>query len=661
MCGIGVIVSPDGTNSRDAWAMADALHHRGPDGAGVVMIEAGLPVRARRDSHVVGQIALAFTRLAIIDLSTAGMQPMSNEDESVWVVFNGEVYNFSALRNELEGHGHVFRSRTDTEVLVHGWEEWGESLFDRIEGMFAFCLHDARQKRTLFVRDKLGVKPLYYAQRTDGAFLAASEIKALFAASLDVRLDLEALDSFLTWLWVPDPQTAFSGVRKLEPGHYLDLREGFARLRRYWDLEYCDSDHAPTAEELRDAVGRAVKRQLVSDVPLGAFFSGGLDSAAVVALMAAEVESPPTCFTIGLSEHDLSHDIVGDDLEYARAFAEEKPIRYRERVLSADLADALPKVIWHMDEPIADPAALSAFSIAEAASKELTVMLTGVGGDEVFGGYPRYRAERLLRGSAAIPAPLVRLLASVARALPAAGAGPLPRFGRNAQKLLRGANLPFPDDYFALLTYFDARARQALYSDDLRQTLASADPEARHRIHLSAVRGRPWLDQAMYLDAKTFLPSLNLTYMDKMTMAHSIEARVPLLDEAVVGLMRTSRPTQRLRRGLTKPLFREAVAGVVPDSIIRRPKAGFTSPIRAWLRHDLRELAQDLLSASHVERRGLFRPGAVAHVMDSFYSGRTDNALQIWQLLTLELWQQAFLDAGSRSAQLAVMTSGGRA
>jgi asparagine synthase (glutamine-hydrolysing) len=659
MCGFAALVGTEPLEAQACWDMLAAMRHRGPDGAGVVALGVGAAAFSHRPDDVVADapVVLGLARLAIIDLSAAGLQPMSNEDGRVWVVFNGEIYNFQSLRAELERRGHRFVSNSDTEVLVHGWEEWEEGLLQRIEGMFAFCLHDARQRRTLLVRDRVGVKPLYYARRPDGALVAASEIKALLAAGVEARVDPAGLHRFLTWLWVPDPDTAFAGIKKLPPGHVLEVSSsGSERIRAYWDFTF-EPDNAPFerhAGELREAVVASVERQLVSDVPLGAFFSGGLDSTAVVEVMCREMVSErPTCYTVGFSDRDLAHDVIGDDLRFARAYAERGGITYREHVLAPDLAEFLPKVVWHLEEPIADPAALSAYFIARCARDELSVMLSGVGGDELFGGYPRYVATAIARRYRYLPASVRRTVRGAAYRLPAAGAGRLTTLGRNAQKLLSDADLPFPNDYLSLLTYFDVETRSRLLTPDFRAVIAEDGVQESHRRHLAAVEDHHWLDRAMYLDLKTFLPSLNLTYMDKMSMAHSLEVRVPLLDERVLDVIRRVGPGEKLRRLTGKPLFRSAMSGIVPQEILSRPKVGFSAPVRGWLANELRPLVDDLLAPDVVLERGLFEPRAVIELVDDFRSGRRDNALRIWQLITLELWHRAFVDQRTPSAVVA--------
>jgi asparagine synthase (glutamine-hydrolysing) len=651
MCGFAAIVGADRAASTDAWTMLASIRHRGPDGAGVATFSPdGVDVqRSPDDDASGGDVALAHARLAIIDLSDAGFQPMTDETGRIWTVFNGEIFNFRELRAQLEDRGHRFASSTDSEVLVHGYEEWGSGLVDRIEGMFAFAIHDRETGRTLLARDRLGVKPLYWARRADGALLAASEIKALLAGGVEARLDPAGVDSYLAWLWVPDPDTAFAGVKKLPPGHYMEVDPGSEPVvREYWDYEFAVAPSVPyedQVDELRQALEDAVGRQLVADVPLGAFFSGGLDSTAIVEMMRRRLEPDrPACFTIGYSKRDLAHDVVPDDLRFARMYAEKMPVDYHEATLEPRLVESLPEVVWHMDEPIADPAALSAYQICQAAGEEYTVLLSGAGGDELFGGYPRYLAAELARRYRQLPAPLRAAMRRTSGALPGAGSGRLARVGRNSQKLLRQAEQGFPEDYMAMLAYYDESGRSELYSGSFAAAVGDHRADAVHRRHLRRAAGKPWLHQAMYLDTKTFLPALNLTYMDKMSMAHSIEVRVPLLDERIADVMRRTPVSSKMRRFTRKALFKDAMRGIVPDEIIDRPKAGFGAPVRGWLAHELRPLLDDVLSPEAVRRRGLFEPRAVERVLDDFRTGRRDTALQIWQLLTLELWQQAFVD-----------------
>ncbi|TML44554.1 MAG: asparagine synthase (glutamine-hydrolyzing) [Actinobacteria bacterium] len=659
MCGLAVVIGEKpNITSREGWAMLETMRHRGPDGAGVVTFDGDRATVTRSADEPLsrGRTMLAFARLAIIDLSDAGFQPMADEHGDIWVVFNGEIFNFRDLRRELEACGHRFASRTDTEVLVHGWDEWGDGLFERINGMFALCLYDRRRRATIFARDRLGIKPLYYATRSDGALVVASEVKALLAAGVEARLDPAGIDSYLSWRWVPDPDTAFLGVKKLEAGHLLHVADdGRTKIERYWDLRYeldAEGDESQVGE-LRTAVERAVERQLVSDVPLGAFFSGGIDSTAVVEIMRRQMAPErPTCFTIGFSKRDLAHDVVHDDLRFSRLYSNNAAIDYREAILRPSLVESLPGVVWHLEEPIADPAALSAYFICEAASNDHTVLLSGMGGDELFGGYPRYVAAALARWYRWIPRPIRRSARFAAESLPAAGGGTLARFGRNSQKLLSHAELPFPDDYLAFLTYFDLEGRRQLYSLDFASAVDGSNPSATIGTHLDAVGSCHWLHQAMYLDLKIYLPAL-LTYMDKMSMAHSIEARVPLLDELVVDVMRHVSPRGKVAGTRTKTLFKQAMAGIVPTEIIQRGKAGFTAPVRGWLANELGALAQEVLSPGEVRRRGIFEPEPIQRLLADFRSGRRDTAMQIWQLLTLELWQQAFVDrttttAGSR-------------
>jgi asparagine synthase (glutamine-hydrolysing) len=652
MCGLGVIVGREPVRARDGWEIVETIRHRGPDGAGVVAFADDREPEVSRSplgSSGHGRVVLAHVRLAILDLSDAGFQPMTDESGTVWVVFNGEIFNFRKLRRELRARGHRFRSDTDTEVLVHGWDEWRLGLLDRIEGMFAACLHDTRTNETVLVRDRLGIKPLYWGRRPDGAFVAASEIKALFAVGVVPKVDPAGLDAFLSWRYVPDPDTAFSGIKKVPPGHLLRVsQDGEVASEQYWDFHYRpSSDNGPgQAARVREALSAAVTRQLVADVPVGAFFSGGIDSTSIVEFMRRELApAQPTCFTVGFSARDLAHDIVPDDIRFARAYAAERPIDYRESILEPDLVDSLPRIIWHLDEPIADPAALSAYYICSAAQSSFKVLLSGMGGDELFGGYPRYRATAIARHIRRLPSPLRSALKHAAFQFPGAGATRVARVGRNAQKLIGNACTPFPGDYLGMLCHFDRESRHALYTSELRAAMPEGDRAGPHFVeHLERPSDDDWLHRAMYLDLKTFLPALNLTYMDKMSMAHSIEVRVPLIDELVVDVVRALPANSKLTLRDSKIALKQAMRGTVPGEIIDRPKAGFGAPVRGWIVHELGPLIDDLLSVETLRKRGFFEPSEVARLVADFRSGRRDTALQIWQLLTFEIWQQVFID-----------------
>jgi len=633
MCGICGLVGQDAEEL--VVEMTAILAHRGPDGGGV---------KAFREPGRIPAV-LGHRRLSIIDLSERGAQPMPYADGRYWITYNGELYNFQTLRAGLEREGFSFRSESDTEVLLAMYTRYGSEMLSRLNGIFAFAIWDTYRDELFLARDRLGVKPLYYAD-LGGTFAFASEVKALLLALPSVSLRRDAVADYLTFLWVPDPDTAFNGVYKLPAGHCAHYAEGRLTVEPYWDLTFAPEQRPESdwVEEVREAVSAAVRRQMVSDVPLGAFLSGGIDSSAIVAEMKAAT-SAVTTYTVGFDRRDLAHEIVSDDLKYARLVASALGVEMHEEVLRPQVVDLLPRLVWHMDEPVADPAAITTYLICAAAREQLTVILSGMGGDELFAGYPRYLASRIGRTMDVVPesfrASLRRWLEPrLTLGKPGRMRGPR----RNLMKLLRGVDATPNDRYLIYSSYYWAEEIARVLGPELREELVNHDPFRHHRDYFGRVAGEHWLNQRLYVDLKTFLPCLNLTYTDKMSMAASTEVRVPLLDDELVALSARIPPELKLRRFTRKYVLKRAMEGVLPRAVIYRPKAGFGAPIRAWLTHDLKPMIDDLLSPEKIVSRGLFDPAEVRRLIDANDKGSEDNALRIWALLTLELWQEEFLD-----------------
>jgi asparagine synthase (glutamine-hydrolysing) len=632
MCGIcGYIGRSD---EQAVVAMTRLMAHRGPDGEGVrcfPSVDGSVPA------------ALGHRRLSIIDPTPRGAQPMSYADGRYWITYNGELYNFKQLRKDLERDGFDFATETDTEVLLATYARYGADMLDRLNGIFAFAIWDTHRQTLFLARDRLGVKPLYYSNN-DGVLAFASEVKALLPVIGRPRMNTAALSEYLTFLWVPDPSTLFEGVMKLAPGHCATYdREGLT-IRQWWDMRFAPEDgrEQDWASATREAVQSAVRRQMVSDVPLGSFLSGGLDSSAIVAEMAAAAGSVST-YTIGFTKKDLEYDVVPDDVRYSREIAKAFPIDYHERIVEPEVAELLPRLIWHMDEPIADPAAISAYLVCAAAREKLTVILSGMGGDEIFAGYPRHLAARLARTLNLLPAGMRRLAREqIESHLTVGRPSRLRTHRRNLLKFVRSLEGSTQERYLTHSSYYQASELDSLLSGDVRAI--ASDPFARHRQYLDNVQGEDWLNQLLYLDLKTFLPCLNLAYTDKMSMAASTEVRVPLLDDEVVALSARIPPGLKLRRTTRKYIFKQAMEGVLPKSVIWRPKAGFTAPARAWLVGSLRPAVAELLSPASVQARGLFDPQAVQRLIAENERDEADHALRIWALLTLELWQRTFID-----------------
>jgi asparagine synthase (glutamine-hydrolysing) len=629
--------------------MTRRIAHRGPDGAGM----RGFPAADGRVPAILGH-----RRLAILDPTERGAQPMADQSGRYWITYNGEIYNFRELRKELARDGFGFSSECDTEVLLALYARDGEDMLPRLNGIFAFAIWDAERGELFLARDRLGVKPLYFAEAA-GVLYFASEAKALLAALPAVRLNLSALAQYLTFLWVPDPETLFDGIAKLPPGHSARWRDGSLRIRQWWDWAF-EVDERPEDDWInmvRASVSDSVRRQMVSDVPLGSFLSGGVDSGAIVAEMTGAVGRVST-YTVGLSKEDLRHDIVTDDVRYARKMAAAYPIDYHERTLDSDVVDLLPRLVWHMDEPIADPAAITTYLICATARERLTVVLSGMGGDEVFAGYPRHLAARLARAADVLPQGVRRRIRRTAqRRVTVGGPGVLRAVRRNLLKFVGGLDEPWQERYLTHASYYRSEELSPLLSDEVRAA-GMVDPFRRHREYLERVAGEHWLNQILYLDLKTFLPCLNLAYTDKMSMAASTEVRVPLLDNQIVDLCGRIPPGLKLRRTTRKYVFKRSQEGNLPPEIIWRRKAGFTAPVRSWLVGDLREMVSDLLSPDTVAGRGLFDSKRTSALIRDNAAGKGDYALRIWALLTLELWQREFLDGRGSAPTTATVVSG---
>ncbi len=648
MCGISGVVN---CGDRETLArMTHILAHRGPD-------DSGLWDRKFPDGSYIG---LGSRRLAILDLSPVGHMPMCNEDRTVWITYNGEIYNFAELRRELESKGHRFASHTDTEVIIHLYEEEGPDCVKRLNGMFAFAICDLRAASpTLFVaRDHFGVKPFYYFH--DGRrFAFASEIKALLQIpEIEAELDPESLHQYLTFLWVPDPKTMFRRILKLPAGHYATFSRGELKLTQYWDLTFPPADQAyarseaDLVEEVRERFRRSVEAQMVSDVPIGAFLSAGLDSSGIVAMMKRATNQPVRTYTITFPPKYRVGETTLDDPEVATRLARHLGCDNQRIVVEPDVTDLLPRLVWHMDEPTADPAIITAYLVCREARKQATVLLSGVGGDELFAGYRKHVAHYWAQAYARIPSVARRLAEAALRALPSLRGTTLKGHLRLAQKMARSASLNPVDRFITNCTYLDEGQKSDLYSSDFLAQTSGVDPASQHRAAFERVSESDFLHQMLYLDTKIFMTSLNLTYNDKMSMASSVEVRVPFLDRELAEFVAWNVPPSLKLKGFARPttkyIFRQAMRDILPREVLQQPKAGFAAPVDYWLAHDLKEMVDDLLSPAQLRSRGMFNPRAVQRLIDEHRSGRRDWSMQIWQFLTLELWMQTFLDGGAR-------------
>jgi asparagine synthase (glutamine-hydrolysing) len=643
MCGIAGLANCG--DHETLLRMTQVQSHRGPDDSGVW--EKKFPDGA--------YLGMGSRRLSILDLSPSGHMPMCNQDRSVWITYNGEIYNFAELRRELESKGYRFASHTDTEVVLHLYEEEGPDCVKRLNGMFAFGICDVRAgKPLLFVaRDHFGVKPCYYVQR-GRAFAFASEIKALLQVpGVEAELDVESLHQYLTFLWVPDPKTMFEGILKLPAGHYGIFRDGKFEITQYWDLAFPPAG-APfprsendLADEIRERLAHSVKAQMVSDVPIGAFLSAGLDSSAIVALMSEAAQDVRT-YTITFPDKYRLGETTLDDPAVPARLAKSLGCENQRIIVEPDVVDLLPKLTWHMDEPTADPAIITAYLVCREARKNATVLLSGVGGDELFAGYRKHYAHFWAESYRRVPTVVRSFVESSLLELPSLRGTVAKGRVRLAKKMARSASLPPIERFLRNCTYLDAAQKSGLYSPAIAAELASLDAAHSHRACFERVSESDFLNQMLYLDTKIFMASLNLIYNDKMSMASSVEVRVPFLDRELAEFVAWNVPPDMKLRGFlhptTKYILRKAMRGILPSEVLRQPKAGFAAPVDYWLANDLRELTDDLLSESQLNKRGLFRPEAVRTFVHQHRSGAQDWSMQIWQFLTLELWMQTFVD-----------------
>lgn len=610
--------------------MCDLIAHRGPDGDGV---------------WTNGSVGLGHRRLAIIDLSPAGRQPMTTADGDLVITFNGEIYNFRELRRDLETRGYRFRSRTDTEVILAAYREWGVECLARFRGMFAFALWDAREHLLFIARDRLGKKPLHYLIDNDGVAFA-SEPKAFLAdRSFQPRPNPQAISAYLTYQYVPSPLSAFEGVRKLPPGHHMVVRDGTVTVERYWKLSYASKrqiSEPQACEELLERLREAVRLRLISDVPLGVFLSGGIDSSAIVALMAGLSGAPVKTFSIGFDEKEF------DELPYARLVAQRYATEHHEFIVRPQATEILDKLVWHYNEPYADPSAIPTYYLAELARRHVTVALNGDAGDENFAGYRRYiptkRAEQFDR----LPPAVRQVVLAVAQRAPA----PL----RSDSLLYRGrrwlrhlADTP-AGRYSRRAAVFDSDLKVEVCDPGFITSTDGSGANAFLVKALEASDATDMVDALLDVDVTYYLADCLLVKVDIATMAHGLEGRSPMLDHDFMEFAASLPSHFKLRGDTTKYILKQAVRDLLPSGITDRPKKGFGVPLGSWFRNELRELSGDLLLDGRLAARGYFKPGMVERLLDEHWQGRAGWQDQLWSLLMLESWHRMFIDTRPHSA-----------
>ncbi|MBN1195811.1 MAG: asparagine synthase (glutamine-hydrolyzing) [Candidatus Aminicenantes bacterium] len=633
MCGICGFVQPDRKADRDDLRrMNDRIVHRGPDDDGF---------------HYTGEVGLAARRLSIIDLKT-GHQPLSSDSGKCWITYNGEVYNFAQLRKELESSGVHFRTETDTEVLVNLYEQTGLDFVDQLIGMFAIGIHDARRNRLVLARDRLGIKPLYYHHDPVGGNLVfGSEIKSILEyPGMPRRLDHEALDYFLSLEYIPAPLSIFKDIRKLPAGHILVWENGRIRIQQYWDVASAEKTRPRFADEKDKFIALlqdAVRCRLISDVPLGAFLSGGIDSSAIVAMMSRYTREPVQTFSIGFEEKSYS------ELPWSQKVAATFNTRHYTRNLAPDINDLVLRLADLMDEPLGDFSNFPTYLVSRTARERVTVVLSGDGGDEIFGGYEHYIAQRMARFLDPAPLrPFHGTLAGLTHLFPPSNKkkGMINRIKRFSEGLENPWNLR----HFRWMLFLSPRYKADLYSPEFLQPhylepLTHREPFAAHFRQAGRFAG---INRDLYLDLKTYLTDNILVKVDRMSMANSLEARVPLLDHRLVEMAFTLPPEWKVRGSVTKWFFKQSMEGILPRSVIHRRKEGFSIPIKNWLHTDLLDLMQDTLSEARIKDSGLFQPQTVRRMVSEHLTGKQNHSHRLWALIQFNLWRERWLTAPTR-------------
>jgi len=620
MCGICGIVSFHSDTPADPsilWRMNQSLRHRGPDDEGY---------------YQDNQIALAMRRLSIIDLHT-GQQPISNEFGNVWVVYNGEIYNFKDVRAELEQRGHIFKTQTDTEVIVHAYEEYGDACVKYLNGMFAIALWDSPRQKLFLARDRLGIKPLYYWAGPD-TLVFGSELKALIPhPDVPRRINLAALDLFLGLEYVPAPYTIYENVFKLLPGHTLVVQNGRLEINQYWEVPYqpVSQSEAECTEILSNLINESVRIRLVSDVPLGAFLSGGIDSSTIVGYMSQNMSEPVQTFSIGFE------DDTYNELPYAETVARHFGTSHHVEVLKPDYASLAEKLVCQHDEPFADTSIFPTFLVSEVASRKVKVVLSGDGGDELFAGYDTYRAERMNRYYRFLPNAIrERILPKFADWIP-----PQPAkkgMINKVKRMVEGGALNPALQHARWMIFLNSTEKESLYGSDLRATLQDQITSEFFSGYFEKASRFDRLAQQQYVDLKTYLADDILTKVDRMSMAVSIEARVPLLDYHIVEFAMNLPPYMKLKGPRTKSILRNAVKDLLPALVLEKPKEGFSIPMKHWLTTSLKPMMLDLLSKDSLQQHGYFNHQVVAKWMQEHLQGRVNHSHRLWALMVFEMW-----------------------
>lgn len=622
MCGIcGVSFQHKPVPESLVKAMCDKITHRGPDEAGYFIHE---------------NFGMGMRRLSIIDLST-GTQPIYNEDHSLAIVFNGEIYNFQSLREELRSKGHRFYTNADTEAIVHAYEEWGTESPEHLNGMFAYSIFDHTSQRLFLARDRVGIKPLYYYW--DGkTFAFGSEIKSILEVpGIDRSIDVEALNRFLTFEYISAPESIFQKVRKLPPGHWLLFENGRLSIQKYWDVPFEDEflSEEEAKEELRALLSDSVNLRLISDVPLGAFLSGGIDSSTIVGLMAGHMDQPVKSFSIGFEDSSYN------ELDYARTVAHAFHTEHKEFIIQPDAVSMVEKLIYHLDEPFGDFSIFPTYLVSKMAREHVTVILSGDGGDELFGGYDTYVADKMAQTYRQIPGFIRKgLVEPFARALP-----PTAQKKGLVNKIKRfteGAAYPADLQHVRWMIFLSEKDRAALFLPDHLENIRDGATYSLMRDYFSRAKTGDRLNQQSFVDLKTYLVDDILVKVDRMSMATSLEARVPFLDHRIVEFAFRVPGNLKIKNGETKYILKEAMRDLLPEKILTRDKQGFSIPIKNWIRHELKEMMLDILSPEKIRREGFFQVEYINRLVEEHLKGKENHSHRLWALMMFEWWYDLY-------------------
>ncbi len=631
MCGICGVYNFNSDNNIDSsllQQMCEVMKHRGPDEEGI---------------YINKNIGLGHRRLSIIDLAK-GHQPLCNEDKTVWIVFNGEIYNFQKLRNRLIEKGHIFQTNSDTETIIHLYEEKGDDFVTDLRGMFALAIWDEKKKKIILARDRLGKKPLHYLVDKD-RLLFASEIKSILEnKGVKREVDYEALDDFFSFICIPAPKTIFKDIKKLLPGHILIFTPNKTYIKEYWDVTYLPDegkDEKYYSERLLELLSSAVECRLMSEVPLGAFLSGGIDSSAVVALMSTLLDHPVTTSSIGFKEEAFN------ELDFARLIAQRYKTNHYEQVVSQDAVDIINKLIWHFDEPFADSSAVPTYYVSKTAREHVTVALSGDGGDEVFAGYTRrYFYDRLENQIRGILPDFIRkgFLPPMAKYYPKLDwlPGVLKIF--RVKAILTNITLSPERAFFNSMSIFNDELKNKLYSHDLKTKLNGYDSFNLFKYYFDKTKGWDPLSRAQYVDTKTYLPNDILVKVDRMSMAVSLEVRAPFLDHKLVEFAATIPSQLKLKGMISKYILKKTLRHLLPEEILTRKKMGFAVPIGLWFKKELKNMTEEILFNSKCSQRGYFNIEFIRSMWDQHQQGIRNFSSQLWALFIFELWHQRFID-----------------